>query len=236
MRTLNLLLCLILLTSCSVFQKREIDYSESFITGLGTEKLTSEAIKKNLLRSISMAGGSYQISSFPISTAYLNSYSREQAEVKGLSKRNSTRLKKNLEKRFLNRKACIETQITVKEFEKVNKLSEWDITLIDSNNIAYKLEWLTESPSSSQVPPTVTTTRHSYHGKEKMWSLQGQACAVAEVEMKKGFKIIFKPSFVQWPFSDKIEEEWSFNYTQIVQGKKVLKKKKERKKEGYRGW
>lgn len=219
-----------------MFQKRQIDYSESYVTGVGTENLTSDSIKENLHRELSMSGGSYQVSAFPMTKAYVNALSREQAQLKGLSKKSSARLKKNLDKKYLTRKACIETQISVREQEKVNKLSEWTYTFIDSNNIAYKLTWLPESQTTSQIPPAVTTTRHSYHGKEKMWSLSGQACAEADVEMKKGFKLVVRPSFVQWPFPDETQEEWSFDYTEVVKGKKVFKKKKERKKEGYRGW
>lgn len=238
MKTLNtsLLLFFVLLSSCSAFGPRVIDYSDSYVTGLGSEALTSEEIKINLSRSISMAGGNYKISVYPITISYINSLSRETSEVKGLRKKTSKQFKKKLYKRFLDNKVCLNLEILVTEFKEVSKLESWKLSLIDSNNIAYALAWLPESRSFSGLPATVTSMRSSYHGKEEIWSMVGQACAKAEVTMKKGFKVIFTPSFVQWPFPDEVTEEWSFNYTEIIKGKEVFRKKKERKVEGYRGW
>lgn len=213
-----------------------IDYSEGYVTGKGTESLSSDAIRGNLLREFSMAGGNYQLSVFPITTAYVNSYARETAEVKALSKRNAKYLNEKMVKSYLKNKACISADITVKEFAQVKNLENWKVIFIDSNNIAYKLDWQPEEPYQSKTPETITTTRNSYHGKEKMWVLSGKACSVAKVELREGFKLVFKPDFVQWPFDDEFQEEWTFNYTKVVDGKKVEVKKKERKKQGYRGW
>jgi hypothetical protein len=130
----------------------------------------------------------------------------------------------------------MDINITIKEFEAVNKLEKWRVTLIDSKNRAYSLKWLAEPPSNISLPKAIGSQRNTYHGPETMWFLAGKACASSDAELRRGFKLVFKPSFVQWPFNQEHTIMWSFNYTEIIDGKKVLKKKIEKKKEGYRGW
>lgn len=232
-----LLLCLIVsYSSCSTFKESPIDYSESYITGVGAEEIPSEPIRKNLTRKITMAGGNYGIKIFPISKAYINSYARELSAGRNFTSSQVKNLSEKLNNKFINNKACMDINITVKEFEKVNKLENWRVTLIDSKNMAYSLKWLAEPPSNISLPRAIGSQRNTYHGKETMWFLAGQACAIADLELRKGFKLILKPSFVQWPFNKKVQMEWTFNYIEIVDGKKVMKKKKEKKKQGYRGW
>ncbi|MBK24193.1 MAG: hypothetical protein CME70_09355 [Halobacteriovorax sp.] len=237
MRTLFAILSLLTLSSCSFFlpKQKVIDYSEAYITGIGTEGLTSDRIKDNLSRKSSMAGGNYQILAFPISKAYVQALAKEVIAGKNLTRKQSLRFKDNLNKKFINDKVCVDTILTIKEFERVNSLDQWRITLVDSNNIAYKLDWLKEGEFGF-FPGPITSVRQSYHGKEKFWTLMGKACAVADVRMQEGFTLIFRPSFVQWPFDDEEKVEWTFDHTKVVDGKEVKVKKKERKKEGYRGW
>ncbi len=227
----------LLLSSCGLLlpKSKVIDYSEAYITGLGTESLVSEKIKDNLSREKTMAGGNYKIKAFPITEAYINSFTKEIIDGKSLTKKQSERFQNSLNDKYLKDKVCVEAIITVKEFHRVNTLDQWRLTFIDSNNIAYRLEWLDESDFGG-LPGPITSVRHSYHGKEKFWTLMGKACAVADVKMQEGFKVIFRPSFVQWPFDDELKIEWTFDHTKVVDGKKIKVKKKERKKEGYRGW
>lgn len=230
-------LCLLfLLNSCSSITTDPIDYSESYITGVGTEGLTSEDIRKNLIRKTSMAGGNYILNAFPISKAYINSYAKEVSAGRNFNPNQVKNLKKELKEKFLNSKSCVEVNITVKEFEKVNKLENWRLSLIDSRNSSFSLKWLPKPPLNISLPETISSQRNTYHGKETMWFLTGSACTNSIIEMRKGFKLVFTPSFVQWPFESKETIEWSFDYSEIVDGKKVFKKKKEKKKQGYRGW
>jgi hypothetical protein len=225
------------LSSCSTFKGGDsIDYSESYVTGQGTEFISSEVIRKNLLREKTMAGGNYDLKVFPITKAYINSFRKEFAAGRNFTTSQTKRLFKSLNEKYITSKACMDVNITIKEFEKVNKLENWKLTLIDSKNIVYSLRWLPEAPSNISLPMAIGSQRNTYHGKETMWFLAGRACASADLELRKGFKLVFRPSFVQWPFEDEQKIAWSFNYTEIIDGKKVLKKKKEKKKEGYRGW
>lgn len=224
------------LTSCSLFSNRKIDYSEGYVTGKGIEALSTEEIRNQLYRDISMSGGNYKIVAFPLTSAYVNALSNEMAGVKNLSKKGAKKLKENLLKKFVKNKVCIDTKITVKESDKVKSLEDWRLVFVDSDNIAYQLSWMPVPPYESKIPETVPSTIQGWHGKQTMWNMAGTACTTANSEMKKGFKVIFKPSFVQWPFPDEVEEEWSFNYTKIVDGKEVKVKKKEKKKMRYRGW
>ena len=91
-----LLFCLVLIfSSCSLFSKKaEIDYSESYITGAGTENIPSEDIRKNLSRSTTMAGGNYILEAFPVSTAYINSYSKEVSAGRNFTALQSKKLQK----------------------------------------------------------------------------------------------------------------------------------------------
>ncbi|MFT6068380.1 MAG: hypothetical protein ACJAT2_000147 [Bacteriovoracaceae bacterium] len=230
-------ICLFLLiSSCSTFKKDEIDYSESYITGVGTESISSEDIRINLTRKTTMAGGNYSISAYPISRAYINAHAKELSAGKSLTKSEANKVKRQLDEKYLNDKACIDINLTIKEFQRVNNLENWRVTLFDSSNRAYSLKWLKEPPLEIALPRPISSHRSTYHGKETMWFLAGQACADANIEMKKGFKLVFKPSFVQWPFEGDQRLTWSFNYSEIIDGKKVLKLKKKRKVEGYRGW
>ena len=230
-------ICLIfVLSSCSTLKKDIIDYSESYITGVGAESLSSEEIRKNLKRNTTMAGGNYGVEAYPISKAYINSYIKEISAARSSSPSEVKSLSKRLNEKFINNKACIDININIKEFERVNKLENWRIELIDSKNISYSLKWLPEPPSNTSLPKPISSQRNTYHGKETMWFLAGQACTEAIIELRKGFKVVFKPSFVQWPFASQDKIEWSFDYTEIIDGKKVFKEKKKKKVEGYRGW
>ncbi len=230
-------ICLILsLSSCSTLKQDEVDYSESYITGVGTESLSSEDIRVNLTRKKTMAGGNYALSAYPISRAYLDAHAKELSAGRSLTASQAKRFEKKLNEKYMNNKVCVDINITIKEFERVNNLKNWRVTLLDSGNRAYTLKWLTEPPLDIALPAPISSQRFTYHGKETMWFLAGQACADAIIEMKKGFKLVFKPSFVQWPFEADEKLSWSFNYTEIVDGKKILKMKKKKKVEGYRGW
>ena len=230
------LITLLTLTSCSMVTSRQIDYSESYVTGKNIGNKTSEEISNNLHREFTLAGGNYNVVAFPITKAYVNAVSNELAGARGFSVAGSKKLRKEMYKKYIDGKICIDAHINIREFEKVSNFSEWKVTYIDSGNIAYALEWLPEPPSISQLPRPITSTRNGYHGKESTWSLAGQACTDALVEIKKGFHLVFHASYVQWPYDNEHKEMWSFDYTEVINGVEVKKERKKRKKEGYRGW
>ena len=236
MKIKSLILVSIALSGCSLFTNKKVDYSDSYVTGVGLKSSSLLAIQKNLTRSFSMAGGNYNIKAYPLTKAYLAALSKETAMLKNLNNEQSKELKRRIFDQFSNSKTCLNLSINVQEFERVNKLSKWQLTLIDSNNIQYPLVWIHDK---SKLPPygyPITTVGQSYHGKQKRWSLNSKACASKEIDITLGFKLIVKPSFVQWPFPSTTEEVWSFNRYIVEDGKKVLKKRKKKYTKKYRGW
>ena len=216
--------------SCSLFQYVEKDSSPKYVQK-NDLSYSSHHIKKQLKRKTTMAGGQYEISLWPYTYSYITSLTREISSLRSLQSSESQKLFDRLEKNLLKNKTCFQFNYNVERFEEVKNIESWELVL-NLQDTKLELKWKNdeiEKPLKSHVVRS--------QGELPTWSQRAIGCVDQSLELEKGFSVVVRPKFVQWPFSSSTELEWIFD--EIItneKGKKVIKKKKKKTYQNYRGY
>lgn len=227
------------LISCSLLQKKQIDYSDKYVTGVGLESsTTSDQIRQNLLREVSMGGGNVQVSAYPYTTALVDKIGLETAAVRVLTPKNAEKLSASLHEQYLNGKTCFQIDISTKRTTKLASLSEWSMIARDGNQYQTDLTWRQED----YVKPIITGEFHDFAGSSPVYYLSGVACSLVPLDIRSGVQLTITASEMNFPFSR--TETLTYTYDQHeFKGGEIIKveeagEKEQQKKPNrpYQAW
>ncbi len=186
------------LASCSLFTKKEIDYSDKYVTGLGLDKnVSAEEIKKNLLRESSMGGGNVQLSAYPFTKALVERMVDETAAVRALTSSRKKELAERLDKEYLAAKTCFQIDISTKRTNKLASLSEWSLMARDGMQYQSALTWRQED----YIKPVITGKFDDFTGASPIYYLSGVACSASPLDVRSGIQLTITASEMNFPFS-----------------------------------
>lgn len=230
-----LLVTMLTLTSCSLFQTQKVDLSDSYVTGLGlAPDISSEQIKKNLTRTKSMGGGNYIITTFPYTQALIQSMVRETARIRGLTKTQQDKLQSELESQWAAGKTCFQVEIQIKRFhDQVSKLKEWSVSASTGGEMKTELSWRAEDLER----PMIVSEFSDFQGQQPLHILNGVACSAVMMNLVDGVTLHFTPSYINFPFPKTEEITYSFDNYKQQEGELIkVKDAEEKKRKSYRGW
>lgn len=197
-------LILIFCTGCSLLQSNPHERLD-FFTGLGPDSLiTSEEIKKNLIKSTSNAGGFYKVQVMPLTRPYLRALRHEQAIMRGLTPRQLAEMELSDEQAYLDQKFCVEISAAITRHEAATDLKSWNIMLEDAQAVPHIMNWV------EQQPEVVKSKVSASHGQEDSWLVTSKACSTEELAITPQFTIKLSPPFTPWPFPSQMSVSWLF--------------------------
>jgi len=215
---LGLILSIFLLTSCGMFQKKEPQNFEILTGEVNPDQLSPEEIKNELVQKDTMVMRSYEIKVTPLIDSYVK---RADLEKQLLSEIPSTK-----------NKTCFMAEFRIDSHnKKTADLSTWKAEAINHEDEMIHMEW---TPLSAERQPEIKTIS-GYAGKDQRLLNKGILCAVDVMTMNKFFQVKLSPQVVQWPLKEDIVFTWNVPEAKVVDGK-VIKTKRKKKIQRYKGW
>ncbi len=203
------LLVILVLSSCSLFEKKQIDYSDKYVTGLGLdENIGSEQIRENLRRTTSMGGGNVQLQAYPYTQALVDRMTNEIAALRALGPRDKTILEGKLAREYLDGKSCFQIDISTKRTRKLASLSEWSVVAKDGMQYQTSLTWRQEDFTK----PVITGEFFDFNGSSPVYYLSGVACSAMPLDIRSGVQLTINASEMNFPFSK--SETLTFTFDQ----------------------
>ncbi|PIP93380.1 MAG: hypothetical protein COW00_06650 [Bdellovibrio sp. CG12_big_fil_rev_8_21_14_0_65_39_13] len=224
----------VLLSSCAFFSPKDEDRTYYYLTGKDiTPETTSEQVVNVIGRSMTMAGGNYEVQAYPITRSLLEVQARELAKSRGLSEEQVKKVNLTHEQEFLAQKNCFNVSFAVVNFEQASQLEDWKIHFIDAGLDEYPMLWRDEDLKRRSV----RTKLQRQEGNLDRWLGHGIVCTDSPFPLEKGFGLKITPKYVQWPFPASQKLLWEFDYVDTnEQGEEVLVKKVKQDYQPYRGW
>lgn len=226
----------LLLSSCSYFSTKEDQsrYIYPLVTGKNIpEKInSSQKIQSILAKEVTMAGGNYEITTFPIIKSYVEKLVQEQSHARGIQEKEVHSIQNYYQNKYLDKKVCFEFASKVIEKSEASDMSKWNLFLKDQYGYSHKLKW--DKNTTSKEP--VRSFKKQNGNNLPTWSSLTFACSNAKVDLSKPFSLTIKPNFVQFPFDKAKTVFWDFEYIDVVDGKEVKVEKKDSSYQAYRGW
>lgn len=242
--------------SCSLFSSNH-DLKENFphyIDAQGYQARDLKKIRTSLEREVSMAGGIYHLKLMPLTSAYLEAYCDEQANLKNLEKEDLQNLKDQLEKKLVKERSCFQFDFEITKIEKMSQAKEWKLIAIEEvENQGEEKEKRNDLPllplqeeyfSSKERPLTKSFTIIGSL-KEPQWSGRVIQCTFpgTHINFKKDFSLKVIAQYAPFPFERESEVNWIPSEVYPQNGDKDQNKakgeKQRRKKKNYqryRNW
>lgn len=223
--------------SCSLLKKREIDYSDKYVSGLGLDKsISSDEIKKNLRRESSMGGGNVQLSAFPYTKALVDRMADETAAVRAMNPASKQELTEKLYKEYLDSKTCFQIDISSKRTRKLASLAEWSLMARDGMQYQSTLTWRQED----FVKPVITGEFHDFTGTSPVFYLSGVACSGVPLDVRSGIQLTITASEMNFPFSRSETLTFTFDQHEFKGGKIIqveeAAEKEKKPNRPYQAW
>jgi len=224
----------VLLSSCAFFRPKGEDRTYFYLTGKDiTSESTSEQVVNVIGRSMTMAGGNYEVQAYPITRSLLQVEARELARSRGLTEEQVEKVTLTHEQEFLAQKTCFNISFAVVNFEQTSELEDWKIHFIDAGQDEYPMLWRSEDLKRRSV----RTKIQRQEGNLDRWLGHGIVCTDSPFPLEKGFGLKITPKYVQWPFPASQKLRWEFDYLEINDlGEEVEVKKLKQDYQPYRGW
>lgn len=230
-----MLVAILTLTSCSLFQAKKVDLSDSYVTGLGlATDIAAEQIKKNLTRTKSMGGGNYIITTYPYTPALIQALARETARIRGLTTDQQEKLQRELERQWAVDKTCFQIEIQIKRFhDQVSQLKEWNLSASTGNEMKMELAWRAQDLER----PIIVSEFSDFQGQQPLHLLNGVACSAMAINLVDGVTLHFTPQYINFPFPKTEQITYSFDNYKMQAGELIkVKEAQEKKRKSYRGW
>ncbi|MCO4793908.1 MAG: hypothetical protein KC493_09355 [Bacteriovoracaceae bacterium] len=218
MKHLVILFILSTFVSCSMFSSKQAQDYEILTGEVNPETLSTEEIKSELIQKETMAVRSFEIKVYPLIDSYIK---RADIEKELLNDLPST-----------TEKTCFMTEIRIDSHNKKSAdFKSWKAEAINHESEFIHMEW---TPVSSELTP-VEKNIGGYTGEERRYTNKGVLCAVDKITMSKFFQVKLSPQVVQWPLKQDITFTWNIPQKKVVDGK-VVKVKRKKKVQKYKGW
>lgn len=215
---LSLIAFLLVLTSCGMFTKQKPQNFEILTGEVNPDQLSPEEIKSELMQKDTMAMRSYEIKIYPLIDSYLKRAEIEQDLLKDLPK--------------TQERTCFITEMRVDSHnKKTADFKTWKAEAINHEDEFIHMEW---TPLTAEKEPVVKQIP-GYAGKDQRLLNKGVLCAVDKLTTNKYFQVRLSPQVVQWPLKEDITFTWNVPETKTVDGK-VIKTKRKKKIQRYKGW
>lgn len=222
MKLTALVVLILLLPSCGLFQVETLERSE-FVTRGYQGEASAEQIRQSLTKSQNTGGGFLSAQVLPLTQAYLSARRAERASSRGLSPEAIAQMKTQDFELYLRDKNCFQIDAQIVRHREAMELSSWQVYLVDDQKISHPLQWV----RFSQV---IQGRFASSQGELPKWAVGGVACSQDEHQLENGFSVRITPSFVPWPFPKTMVFEWIFAKTSQE------RKEKRRTYRRYRGY
>ncbi|MEC7277730.1 MAG: hypothetical protein VXV96_15520 [Bdellovibrionota bacterium] len=229
---LSSLFLLTLLSGCALFSPNKDDHTYLYLNDMAPASTSSDQYKSALSRDLSMAGGFYEVSAFPVVVGYVKAQAREQSSLRGLSQKQHQQILSKLKEEFIDDKLCFTVSYQALRFDKVSHLKNWKVFFQNPKGESIPLSWHKEDLNKEPIKGKVMKSGDNLDS----WSGSGTACTTLKTELSNGFALKVMPDYVQFPFDSTAEVYWEFPEMVEKEGKKVWKEEKKKSFKGYRGW